>query len=93
VVVRYRNIISGAFVLDDVDPAEHGSQGDVDDYIGLFFDNDGVYPQGFCIEGVLELETQDAAVGEEGQLEAVPEGGMPVNGTVVGCVAGDGKAP
>jgi hypothetical protein len=93
VVVRYRNIISGAFILDDVDPAEHGAQGNIDDYIGFLFDDDGVYPQGLGVDGVLELETQDAAVGEEGELEAVPEGAVPVNGAVVGCVAGDDKAP
>jgi hypothetical protein len=45
------------------------------------------------VEGVLELETQDAAVGEEGKLEAVPEGGVPGDGAVMWCIAGDGKAP
>jgi hypothetical protein len=92
-IIRYRNVVPGAFVLNDVDPAEHGPQGDVDDRAGLFFDNDGVYPQGFGVEGVLELETQDVAVREKGKPEAVTEGGMPGDGAVMGCIAGDGKAP
>jgi hypothetical protein len=70
---------------------EHGAQGDVDDRAGLFFDDDGVYPQGLGVEGILELETQDTAVGEKGKLEAVTEGGVPINWAVMGCIAGDGR--
>jgi hypothetical protein len=93
VVVRYRKTVPGAFVFDNVDPAENGAQGDANGRAGLLFDDDGVYPQGFGVEGVLKLEGEDVAVGEKGKADAVTKGGMPGDRAAVGRVAGDGKAP
>jgi hypothetical protein len=92
VIIRCRKIIPGALVFENINLLKDIPQGDVDKGAGLFFDDDGVYSEGFCIEGVLELVTEEMAVGEEGELDAVPEGIMP-SAAAAGCIAADDKAP
>jgi hypothetical protein len=45
------------------------------------------------IKGVLELEAEELAVGEEGELDTVTEGAMPGDGVAISAIVGDDKAP
>jgi hypothetical protein len=85
--------MSWALVLDDVDLTEYGAQGTVDDGVRSFFDDDRVDSERFGVEGVLELETEDIAVGEEGKLDTITEGGVPGDKTVGGCIFGHDGPP
>jgi hypothetical protein len=93
VVVGYGKVITGALVLDDVDPAEDSAQGLVDDRLWPLLDDDGIDSERFGVEGVLKLEAEDIAVGQEGKLDTVAEGGMPGDGIVGGSVFSDDDGP
>jgi hypothetical protein len=51
------------------------------------------FSEGFGVEGILELETEDLAVGEEGKLDTVAEGSMPGDGAGMWCIFGHDGPP